>query len=86
MQRGRVDETRTNDFFFFFFKKKNLYTFNLITAVVADGHPRAAGAADDDALAQGGAFAGRPGGAVTAVRGGVSGQLGDVGVVLVKVM
>ena len=39
--------------------------------VVADGHPVAAAAADDDALRQGGAFAGRPGGAVAAVRGGV---------------
>ena len=52
-------------------------------AVVADGHPGAAGAADDDALAEGGAFAWRPGGAVAAVGGGVGGQLGDVGVVLV---
>src|SRR6266571_7025130 len=39
--------------------------------VVADGHPPAAAAADDDALQQGGSFAGRPGGAVAAVRGGV---------------
>ena len=51
--------------------------------VVADGHPPAAAAADDDALQQGGAFAGRPGGAVAAVRGGVGRQPGDVGLPLV---
>ena len=52
--------------------------------MVADGHPQPAAAADDDALQQGGAFAGRPGGAVAAVRGGVGRELGDVGVVLVQ--
>ena len=45
--------------------------------VVADGHPVAAAAADDDALQQGGAFAGRPGGAVAAVRGGVGREPGE---------
>src|SRR6266702_6500287 len=39
--------------------------------VVADGHALPAGPADDDALQQRGAFAGRPGGPVPAVRGGV---------------
>src|SRR5713101_7985973 len=53
-------------------------------AVVADGHPGAAPAADDDALQQRWSFAGRPGGAVAAVGGGVGGQLGEVGVVLVQ--
>ena len=52
--------------------------------VVADGHPAAAAAADDDALQQGGAFAGRPGGAVAAVRGGVGREPGDVGLPLVQ--
>ena len=52
--------------------------------VVADGHPPAAAAADDDALQQRGAFAGGPGGAVGAVRGGVGGQPGEVGLVLVQ--
>ena len=52
--------------------------------VVADGHALPAGPADDDALQQRGAFAGRPGGAVPAVRGGVGGQPGAVGVVLVQ--
>src|SRR6266702_3414936 len=46
--------------------------------VVADGHPPAAAAAGDDALQQGGSFAGRPGGAVAAVRGGVGREPGDV--------
>ena len=50
--------------------------------VVADGHPVAAAAADDDALQQRGAFAGWTGGAVGAVRGGVGGQPGEVGLVL----
>ena len=52
--------------------------------VVADGHPPAAAAADDDALQQGGALAGRPGGAVAAVRGGVGREPGDVGLPLVQ--
>src|SRR5204863_8355494 len=52
--------------------------------VVADGHALSAGPADDDALEQRGAFAGRPGGPVPAVRGGVGGQLCAVGVVLVQ--
>src|ERR1700757_5134349 len=52
--------------------------------VVADGHALPAGPADDDALQQRGAFAGRPGGPVPAVRGGVGGQLRAVGVVLVQ--
>src|SRR6266702_1681316 len=52
--------------------------------VVADGHALPAGPADDDALQQRGAFAGRPGGPVPAVRGGVGGQPGAVGVVLVQ--
>ena len=52
--------------------------------MVADGHPVAAAAADDDALQQGGAFAGRPGGAVAAVRGGVGREPGGVGLVLVQ--
>ena len=52
--------------------------------VVADGHALPAGPADDDALQQRGAFAGRPGGPVPAVRGGVGGQAGAVGVVLVQ--
>ena len=52
--------------------------------VVADGHAQPAGPADDDALEQRGAFAGRPGGPVPAVRGGVGGQLCAVGVVLVQ--
>ena len=52
--------------------------------VVADGHAQPAGPADDDALQQRGSFAGRPGGAVPAVRGGVGGQLCAVGVVLVQ--
>ena len=41
-------------------------------------------AADDDALQQRGSFAGRPGGPVAAVRGGVCGEAGAVGVVLVQ--
>ena len=52
--------------------------------VVAEGHPGAAAAADDDALQQRGSFAGGPGGAVGAVRGGVGGQRGEVGLVLVQ--
>ena len=52
--------------------------------VVADGHALPAGPADDDALQQRGAFAGRPGGPVPAVRGGVGGQPGAVGVVLLQ--
>ena len=52
--------------------------------VVADGHALPAGPADDDALEQRGAFAGRSGGPVPAVRGGVGGQLRAVGVVLVQ--
>jgi hypothetical protein len=52
--------------------------------VVADGHPPAAAAADDDALQQGGALAGRPGGAVAAVRGGVGREPGGVGLPLVQ--
>ena len=58
--------------------------FLVAAGVVADGHPQPAAAADDDALQQRGAFAGRPGGAVAAVRGGVGRQLGDVGLVLVQ--
>ena len=58
--------------------------FLVAAEVVADGHPQPAASADDDALQQGGAFAGRPGGAVAAVRGGVGRQLGDVGLVLVQ--
>jgi hypothetical protein len=50
--------------------------------VVADGHPPAAAAAGDDALQEGGAFAGRSGGAVAAVRGGVGREPGDVGLPL----
>ena len=53
-------------------------------AVVADSHPGSAATADDDALQQRGAFAGRPGGTVPAVGGGVGGQLGDVGLVLAQ--
>ena len=45
--------------------------FAAAALVVADGHPLPAAPADDDALQQRGAFAGRPGGAVPAVRGGV---------------
>ena len=52
--------------------------------VVAHGHPPPAATADDDPLQQGGAFAGRAGGAVEAVRGGVGGQAGAVDVVLVQ--
>ena len=58
--------------------------FLVAAEVVADGHPQPAASADDDALQQRGAFAGRPGGAVAAVRGGVGRQLGDVGLVLVQ--
>ena len=54
-----------------------------VAGVVADGHPPAAPAADDEALQQGGAFAGRPGCAVVAAGGGVGGQDGQVGLVLV---
>ncbi len=50
--------------------------------VVADGHPLAAFPADHQALEQGGAFPGRSGLAVTAVGGGVGGQLPLVGLVL----
>src|ERR1019366_3595618 len=52
-----------------------------------DGHARPAGPAgpaDDDALQQRGACAGRPGGPVAAVRGGAGGQPCAVGVVLVQ--
>ena len=52
--------------------------------VVADGHALPAGPADDDALQQRGSFAGRACGPVPAVRGGVGGQPGAVGVVLVQ--
>ena len=52
--------------------------------VVADGHALPAASADDDALQERGAFAGRPGGAVRTVRCGVGGQPGAVGVVLVQ--
>ena len=52
--------------------------------VVADGHPAAAAAADDDALQEGGAFAGRSGGAVAAVGGGVGCEPGGVGFPLVQ--
>ena len=52
--------------------------------MVADGHALPAGPADDDALQQRGAFAGRSGGPVPAVRGGVGCQPGAVGVVLVQ--
>src|ERR1019366_6950248 len=41
-----------------------------------------AGPADDDALQQRGAFAGRPGGPVAAVRGGAGGEAGADGVAL----
>ena len=58
--------------------------FLVAAGVVADGHPQPAAAADDDALQQRGAFAGRPGGAVASVRGGVGCQAGEVGVVLVQ--
>ena len=58
--------------------------FPVAALVVADGHAQPAGPADDDALQQRGAFAGRPGGAVPAVRGGVGGQPCAVGVVLVQ--
>ena len=58
--------------------------FLAAAGVVADGHPQPAAAADDDALQQRGAFAGRPGGAVAAVGGGVGCQAGEVGVVLVQ--
>src|SRR6266567_4159028 len=58
--------------------------FLAAAGVVADGHPQPAAAADDDALQEGGAFAGWPGGAVAAVRGGVGRQPGDVGLVLVQ--
>src|SRR4029077_16157628 len=51
--------------------------------VVADGHPPAAAAAHDDALQQGGALAGRPGGAVAAVCGGVGREPGGGGLPLV---
>jgi len=46
----------------------------VVPAVVAHGHAAAAPAADDQALEQGGAFPGRAGLAVVAVRGGVGGQ------------
>src|SRR6516164_6917240 len=52
--------------------------------VVADGHPGAALAADDDALQQRAALAGWPAGAVAAVGGGVGGQPGDVRLPLVQ--
>jgi hypothetical protein len=52
--------------------------------VVADGHPQPAPAADDDALQQRGAFAWWPAAAVTAVGGGVGGQAGEAGVVLLQ--
>ena len=58
--------------------------FLVAAEVVADGHPQPAASADDDALQQRGSFAGRPGGAVASVRGGVGRQLGDVGLVLVQ--
>jgi hypothetical protein len=50
--------------------------------VVAHGHATAAPAADDQTLEQGGAFTGRAGLAVVAVRGGVGGQGLLVGLVL----
>jgi hypothetical protein len=52
--------------------------------VVAHGHPLPAPAADDDSLQQGRPLAGRAGGAVAAVRGGVGGEPGAVGVELVE--
>jgi hypothetical protein len=53
-----------------------------VAGVVADGHPPAAPAADDQALQQRGAFAGRAGRAVVAAGGGVGGEDGQVGLVL----
>ena len=50
--------------------------------MVAHGHATAAPAADDQTLEQGGAFTGRAGLAVVAVRGGVGGQGLLVGLVL----
>ena len=54
----------------------------VVAGVVPDGHAAAAGAADDEALQQGGAFAWRAGFAVLAAGGGVGGQHLLVGLVL----
>ena len=57
--------------------------FDAAAGVVAHGHPASAAPADGQALQQRGALAGRAGGAVVAVRGGVGQQQLLVGLVLV---